>query len=318
MKNLILKTNPKGQSASSVYYGIIEGSLDFIDHNIPNDIEVCAENLNTDKTYCTKDQIIDAKYAIGKGYKIEVPEGNYYIYSYSKNKNPNYKAYFTEFVECGMTSRCKSHNKIMIKVQKDITLPDIDPIDWYDPKQKINTTTSTIDNTIGIIENTDIVQSDQNLEEIEKIYSSKASIANFAENWPWSKENNRDGLYGETIVELDISKIEIENAYLSLSSSYSKQNGTVDAEVYISTNQILKPSSITHDYETYWYGNEIQNVESIAKFTSTYRGSNYRFDITEFIKNNSNQNTFYIAVKNLGDADIGVSGIMIETEVNSN
>lgn len=115
--------------------GFIEGSLGYPSEFIPEDMVICAENLDTKKLYCTENHIQDNKYTHGLGYNIEVPAGDYFVYAYLKETpaySENYKAYYSEFVTCGSSVECKSHAPIKVTVDANTTKSNIDPQDWYD------------------------------------------------------------------------------------------------------------------------------------------------------------------------------------------
>lgn len=110
--------------------GSIEGSLGYPSNYIPKTMSVCAENSETKETTCTDQQLLDKKYSYGIGYKLEVAPGTYTVYA----KDPSwgdYKAYYSDFVACGLTTGCGSHNAIEIKVETGKTTDKVDPVDWY-------------------------------------------------------------------------------------------------------------------------------------------------------------------------------------------
>lgn len=109
--------------------GTIEGSLSYPSEGIPNDMQVCAENITTYESFCTSEKIADAKYTYGKGYMLKAPPGNYYIYA--KLPNQEYKAYYNAFVACGLLASCKDHTPIAVSVSANTTTSKIDPQDWY-------------------------------------------------------------------------------------------------------------------------------------------------------------------------------------------
>jgi hypothetical protein len=109
--------------------GIIEGSLGYPSEGIPQDIEVCAENVETQDAICTSEHIKDSKFTYGEGYSLEVPPGKYYVYAIRPNSN--YKAYYSEFVICGMKAECSSHSPIEVEVPGGNTISWVDPQDWY-------------------------------------------------------------------------------------------------------------------------------------------------------------------------------------------
>lgn len=111
--------------------GYIEGSLGFPSEGIPEAMIVCAENIDSNQTTCSNDQLKSSKYTYGLGYKIEVPIGNYHVYAYVPGFNQDYKAYYSEFVTCGLSVDCVSHNPIVIQVSAGSTQENVDPQDWY-------------------------------------------------------------------------------------------------------------------------------------------------------------------------------------------
>lgn len=109
--------------------GSISGSVGYPSEFIPEDMIVCAENLDTDVEYC--EEIIEGdEYTYNLGYVVEVPYGEYNVYA--KLSDDDYKAYYSEFVPCGMSVDCPSHDPITVTVDADSSeITEIDPIDWY-------------------------------------------------------------------------------------------------------------------------------------------------------------------------------------------
>lgn len=123
---------PNTPCGTSIYdKGILEGSLSYPGEIIPKDMEVCAENIETKDLVCTKEQFSDTKYTLGTGYKIELKGGKYYIYATVLSDPKKYKAYYSEFVTCGLKTECESHKPIEITVEIGKTVSKIDPQDWY-------------------------------------------------------------------------------------------------------------------------------------------------------------------------------------------
>lgn len=118
-------TNPQQQT------GTIEGSLSFPSEGIPVNMQVCAEDSNTQQNYCTNEHFNDNKYTYGVGYKIEVPSGSYFVYAQVPNFGNGYRAYYNEFVTCGLSVNCQSHENIEVNVSAGQTITGIDPQDWY-------------------------------------------------------------------------------------------------------------------------------------------------------------------------------------------
>ncbi len=118
-------------SSSYSKTGTIEGSLSYPGEKIPSDLKVCAENIfYSEQTYCADKLINDPKYTNSTGYTINAPVGSYYVYSYLPSE-PDKKAYYTEFVDCGMTTDCTSHDELIIDVYPGETTDYVDPVDWY-------------------------------------------------------------------------------------------------------------------------------------------------------------------------------------------
>lgn len=108
--------------------GTIEGSISYPGEGIPGDLQICAETLQGVLVKCTNSHIPNAKYQYGVGYSLELSEGNYYVYATTGQGN---KAYYTEFVTCGLMYSCASHAKIVVQVIAGQTISKIDPGDWY-------------------------------------------------------------------------------------------------------------------------------------------------------------------------------------------
>ena len=117
--------------------GFIKGSLGYPSDEIPA-LGVCAENVKTGDIHCTYEMIKSKKYTYGLGYLLEVPIGEYSVFSHlvtDANREEGYtdeeRAYYSQFVTCGMKVKCKSHKPIKVTVLGDVTVEKIDPIDWY-------------------------------------------------------------------------------------------------------------------------------------------------------------------------------------------
>lgn len=119
------------QADSPSQTGTIEGSLSFPSEGIPQDLQVCAETLMGVQFECTSTHIQDSKYTYGSGYKLELPPGKYYVYAQVPSFNSGYKAYYNEFVTCGLSVECQSHEPIEVNVSAGETVTGVDPQDWY-------------------------------------------------------------------------------------------------------------------------------------------------------------------------------------------
>lgn len=109
--------------------GTITGSVGYPSEFIPEDMNVCADNTYTGSGYCVVIETGD-EYTYGYGYSVEVPYGNYNVYA--QVPGDTYKAYYSEFVPCGLSVDCPSHDPIVVTVDASTpTQSEIDPIDWY-------------------------------------------------------------------------------------------------------------------------------------------------------------------------------------------
>lgn len=117
-------------TTSATDTGIITGSLSFPGESIPP-MQVCAEHLITHSgvVVCTTEHTPDPAAASGVGYRLEVPPGSYFVYA--KLPSDTYKAYYSEFVQCGLHVGCFSHDPVAVEVRAGQTVEGIDPHDWY-------------------------------------------------------------------------------------------------------------------------------------------------------------------------------------------
>ena len=108
----------------------ISGVLSYPSDYVPGDLEVCAYQISHPSfSYCTKEKIKISNNLI---YKMNVPFGEYYVFASTKDM-PNYKAYYTEAVVCGLGVHCKSHRKVKVVIDgKRQKLSNINPQDWYE------------------------------------------------------------------------------------------------------------------------------------------------------------------------------------------
>jgi hypothetical protein len=118
--------------------GIIEGSLAYPSEFIPPDMKVCAENIATKERFCTAKHLKGKQYQYGEGYQLKVPPGEYLVYAYLPDPGQygagypqDYRAYYSEFVKCGMRAECPSHAPVVVRVNSGEKHTGIDPQDWY-------------------------------------------------------------------------------------------------------------------------------------------------------------------------------------------
>lgn len=111
--------------------GIVEGSLYYPSDFIPEDMTVCAEPVEAGgEEICTNSQIKDEKYVNGIGYQLNLAPGKYQVYA-KTGMMTDYKAYYSDFVTCGLSVECQSHEPIEVTVLAGETLDGVDPADWY-------------------------------------------------------------------------------------------------------------------------------------------------------------------------------------------
>ena len=118
--------------------GIIEGSLAYPSDFIPPDMTICAENIASQERFCTAQHLKGKHYQNGKGYRLQVPPGEYHVYAYLPDPGKygagyprDYRAYYSEFVKCGMGAECTSHAPVKVRVKSGEHLKGINPQDWY-------------------------------------------------------------------------------------------------------------------------------------------------------------------------------------------
>jgi hypothetical protein len=109
-------------------WAIITGNLCYpTDAGIPLDYKVAALNLQTGEITITDSVDLDFK---KNTYQLKVKPGRYNVYSFLTSE-PDQKAYYDEFVTCGLSANCSSHQYITVEVRSGETKTKIDPADWY-------------------------------------------------------------------------------------------------------------------------------------------------------------------------------------------
>ena len=134
--SLLLATFPAQTKVSAQQTAIITGELSYpSDFDFPRMI-VCAEAVNSKSIHCTDKRRQNRR--SGKvTYTLRVPAGNYYVFATIVNgEEPvedmrGYKAYYSEFVRCGLSVNCPSHEPVKVAVRAGQTVTGINPGDWY-------------------------------------------------------------------------------------------------------------------------------------------------------------------------------------------
>jgi hypothetical protein len=121
---------------SAQQMGVITGALSYpSDFDFPRMI-VCAEAVNSKHIHCTDKRVLNRR-RNKMTYKLTVPAGSYYVFATIVNGEAEvesyrgYKAYYSEFVKCGVSINCPSHEPIKVMVRAGQTVAGIDPGDWY-------------------------------------------------------------------------------------------------------------------------------------------------------------------------------------------
>lgn len=138
--NLLLASSVIGglieSKVSAQRTGTITGALSYpTDAGLPKMI-VCAEAVDAGSIHCT-DRRIPHRRSGKMTYKLTVPAGTYYVFATLVNgEEPaddvrGYKAYYSEFVTCGLSVNCPSHTPIKVTLRAGQTVARIDPGDWY-------------------------------------------------------------------------------------------------------------------------------------------------------------------------------------------
>ena len=115
--------------------GSIEGTTNYPSDYIPVQI-VCAEPVDGGSEYCTETPAGDDE-LLTPSWSIEVPAGEYYISARVKDPSEmgsdlgDYRAYYTQYVMCGLNVECTDHTKIPVTVTSGQATLGITPYDWY-------------------------------------------------------------------------------------------------------------------------------------------------------------------------------------------
>ena len=114
-------------SAAPPQMGTISGPLSYPSDFIPNDLKVCARNLETGQVNCGSQRR-------GNRYTLSLEPGRYHVWSQTQNEHfRGYKAYYTPGAACGWNKKCANHTPSVVTIKPGVTLDGIDPGDWFAP-----------------------------------------------------------------------------------------------------------------------------------------------------------------------------------------
>ncbi len=134
-KLLILLSLVSGLAISAFAQpGKIAGKLTYPSDGIPRDLVLCVKVLNVTNgpTYCSNyraERLREGHISFklnyrAANYQIILPGGSYYIYAMT-SEMPGHKAYYDEFIRCGMSVNCTSKRLIAVRVRPGQTTSGI-------------------------------------------------------------------------------------------------------------------------------------------------------------------------------------------------
>lgn len=112
--------------------GKIAGKLTYPSEFIPDDMVVCVEGEG--RTVCSnsknKSGYVFKVNRAGARYEVSLPAGKYYVYGKTRDMS-GHKAYWNEFVRCGMSVDCKSKRRLQVTVRSGRTTSGITVGDFW-------------------------------------------------------------------------------------------------------------------------------------------------------------------------------------------
>lgn len=129
-----------GATTAVTENGTVTGKIMYPSSGIPTKIKVFAQDTKTNKTYeatvtfapTTSDMSASATYS------VSVPAGSYYIYGtladFNDQNGTPWKAYYNQFVICGLAASCKDDTKVVVNVEAAGKVENITIGDWYPTK----------------------------------------------------------------------------------------------------------------------------------------------------------------------------------------
>jgi hypothetical protein len=110
----------------------ITGELSYPSDYIPPDMVVCAEDIATGNPSCDSRTYEEAG---RRFYRLSVPAGRYRVYARTGDM-PDYRAYYSQAVPCGLHAGCPSHEPIVVTIGPGETRESVNPHDWYAPNAR--------------------------------------------------------------------------------------------------------------------------------------------------------------------------------------
>ena len=103
--------------------GTISGPLTFPSDYLPDDLAVCARNVETGDQFCDANKT-------GATYSLAVAAGRYTVWAQTGDM-PGYQAFYTNAVACGLEVACTDHAPVIVQVADGQTVEAVSPGDWY-------------------------------------------------------------------------------------------------------------------------------------------------------------------------------------------
>lgn len=103
--------------------GTITGPLTFPSDYLPDDLAVCARNVETGDQFCDADKS-------GATYSLAVTAGRYTVWAQTGDM-PGHRAFYSNAVTCGLDIACTDHAPVIVEVAAGQTVDAVSPGDWY-------------------------------------------------------------------------------------------------------------------------------------------------------------------------------------------
>lgn len=120
--------------------GKISGKLTYPSDGIPTDTVLCVIDAasNGSAAVCSnagRKALLSANVAFklsfrSATYEVSLPAGTYFIFSMT-GEMPGHRAFYNEFVRCGMSVECKSTKRVVVRVKPRTTTRGIAVGDYW-------------------------------------------------------------------------------------------------------------------------------------------------------------------------------------------